>query len=286
MQNGTAPKEISIHNFPPPFLSHDKDFVKEYDKLIKTFQTQIMELCMSRVNQQLNAFKEKITNIKTYLKSKNVQDVYSKLDNIKINTENTWKSISDTAMEKAQRIIIKSYTVRQINNQNVSMDEVWFHRETSNTQQNNNHNQSATNVNENGTNTNNNQSFNNHRHRSRSRGRSNNRNNRDPSNNKHRSNSNRNRSRNFDNNQGFRNNNNTENYQNNRSNYNNNSNNGFQQRNYNYNRRSNYNNNSNGFNGSHHSNANNSNNSSNNRHLNQNRSSVNFRSPSRQRRFN
>ncbi len=256
-QNGTAPKEISIHNFPPPFLPHDKDFVKEYDTLIKSFQTQIMDLCVNRVNQQLITLKDRISSIKTYLTSKNVQNVDSKLEDIRINTENTWKTIGDSSMEKAQRIIIKSFTVRQINNQNVSMDEVWFHRDTSNTQQNDNQNQTATNRNENATHTNTNQS-NNDRHRSRSRGHSNNRNSRNISNNRHRSNSNRNRSRNFDNNQEFRNNYNTPNNPNNRSNYNNNYNNSFQQRNRNHDRRSSFNN-GNSFNGRHNYKSNSSN---------------------------
>ena len=112
MLNGTAPKEISIHNFPPPFLSHDKEFVEEYDKLIKSFQTQIMELCIKRASQQVDTFQEKISNIKTYLSAKNVQDVDSKLTNIKSNVENTWKLINEKALEKAQRLVIKPFVVQ------------------------------------------------------------------------------------------------------------------------------------------------------------------------------
>ena len=65
MSNGTAPKEISINNFPRPFLSHDKKFIKDYDTLVKSFLVQIMDLCVKRVNEQIHSFRLKINKNKT-----------------------------------------------------------------------------------------------------------------------------------------------------------------------------------------------------------------------------
>ena len=277
-QNGTAPKEISIHNFPPPFLSHDKDFIKDYDALIKSFQVQIMDLCIKRVNQQINSFRSKIEDIKTNLSNNRVENIENQLDNIKKQIETNWKTIGDSAMEKAQRIIIKSFSVRQPNN-NVSVDEGWFIRERNNNQENSNQNSFVRE----------NQTLINGRNRSRSRGRINNRHNRG------RSNSN-NHNRNNHNNQEYRQNyiNSTPNNSYSRSDsiirFNNNNQSNYTRRGYFNNRREL--NNVNGGNNSYNSytynniNRNKNNNNRSFRYQNNNRSFRNFRSPSRQNRYN
>jgi hypothetical protein len=45
-------------------------------------------------------------------------------------SEETWKPFIDASLEKASRIIIKSINVRKNINNETSIDEVWFHKES------------------------------------------------------------------------------------------------------------------------------------------------------------
>ncbi len=213
IENETAPKEISLNNFPVPFLAHDENFVKAYDSLIKKFQKEIMELCLKRVKEQKVILDERINAIKTSLEDK-MEDVNSFVEKMSKKSEETWKPFIDASLEKASRIIIKSINVRKNINNETSIDEVWFHKESQrvNRSRSSSRNRSVSrsrsrsgsrNMSHNRENYSNNLNNNKHSHRSTSRSNNNN-NNRSRNN----SRSNRNRSR--------------SNWNNNRSNWNNN----------------------------------------------------------------
>jgi hypothetical protein len=129
IENETAPKEISLNNFPVPFLAHDENFVKAYDSLIKKFQKEIMELCLNRVKEQKVILDERINTIKTSLEGK-IEDVDSFVENLSKKSEDTWKPFIDASLEKASRIIIRSINVRKNINNETSIDEEWFHKDS------------------------------------------------------------------------------------------------------------------------------------------------------------
>jgi hypothetical protein len=86
IENGTAPKELSLTNFPIAFLPHDQKFVEQYDKLLKEFQIKIMELCIKRVKEQSENFDVKIQEIKQTLTDK-VDNIDTLISNINKKTE-------------------------------------------------------------------------------------------------------------------------------------------------------------------------------------------------------
>ena len=104
--NETAPKEISLSNFPVPFLAHDDTFVKSYDTLIKSFQRQIMDLCMQRVEEQSVTLNNRIDEIKNALIDK-IEDIDTFVNDKEKKIQETWKPIIETSLEKASHIVVK-----------------------------------------------------------------------------------------------------------------------------------------------------------------------------------
>jgi hypothetical protein len=61
---------LTYKNFPRPYLDTDDKFVDNYNKLIEVFPKKTIDLCVERINEQIQMiqlnnekFKEELTNI-------------------------------------------------------------------------------------------------------------------------------------------------------------------------------------------------------------------------------
>lgn len=104
IEKKTTPKQLFYHNFPPPYLQHDDEFVKDYNHIISKTQVEIMQLCMNRLQHQIDLAETIATESLNKLRlSDNDRKIV--IDRVKTKTDSKLKSYYAEVIDKASKCV-------------------------------------------------------------------------------------------------------------------------------------------------------------------------------------
>lgn len=126
LEKGTTPSALFFDKFPRPFLSRDKDFVKEYNEIIEKAQKEIMNLCIKYLSNRIDTMDTDLKNIHEKLRPYFEKDeLDSKFDEIESREEYHLRPKMKKSMEKVNRIYAKKFEVLEtVNNSDSNISNV------------------------------------------------------------------------------------------------------------------------------------------------------------------
>ncbi|CAF1125043.1 unnamed protein product, partial [Brachionus calyciflorus] len=127
LEKGTTPAALFFDKFPKPYLSKDKDFVDEYNRIIEKTQKDIMNLCINSLSKRLDGMNNELKNIRDKLKTYFQEDELSKkFDEIESKEEYHLRPQMKKSMEKVNNIYAKKFEVidRPVNDNSNFRDRV------------------------------------------------------------------------------------------------------------------------------------------------------------------
>jgi len=125
IKNGSAPKQLFIEMFPVPFLIHDITFVQNYDVMVKRWQKEALELAIESFKRQVEALRNNIENNKRVIENL-VNDISQELDKVSSEAMKLVETSLNNALEKAERINIRSFSSRDKSPQGSTKDDEIF----------------------------------------------------------------------------------------------------------------------------------------------------------------
>lgn len=129
----TVPSQLNFDKFPEPFLKHNQNFVNEYNKLIQTFQIEVINLIKRQLNFEINLMNKDLKHYKYNLKDL-TDNVEAFVENIHKQEEEYLSSKFLDADNKARRVIMKPYlTSSKQNYSNLNNKNSYSYNQNNNT---------------------------------------------------------------------------------------------------------------------------------------------------------